>query len=1001
MKRTSFGQFLDYQSPWLGIMVFMIVMLLAPLQWAKAQENAVSGKVTGVSGEPIPGVTVRVKGDSQATTTDRNGDYVLGKLDREVMLTFSLIGMKTQEIAPAGRHRLDVVMEAEAGQLDEVVVIGYGTAQRKDLTGAIASVNLDRVENVPNINIAQTMRGTVAGVTVTDNGRPGSNPAILIRGTNSISASNDPLIVLDGVIYRGGSLTDINPGDIESIDILKDASSTAIYGSLAANGVIEITTKKGTTIDPQILLHTYYGSADYAHLPDYLNAEEYLRNRAYAEQADNGSLPFQPIEVENIAAGKTIDPFKAISQDAPIWNSELSVSGTAKNLTYYLSGSFMDSHSPVAGDNFKRTSGRANLNFSATDWLKIGLHSGYTAKDNSGFRANLLQTTYLSPYASLYYDDGVPRKQPMDIGLGGNPVIDHALNANERINKTFFLNSYLNVDLPVEGLSYRLNVGLTTQDNHDFSYKPSYSRDGFYNLGSGSKYYYSSNNLTLENIINYNRTVGKHAFKATLMYGIYEAEDESSELSSKNIFNDALGWNSLEIGDSYALETGAGKDQQVSAMGRLGYIYNHRYIFDISLRRDGYSAFGDGRKYGLFPAVGASWNVSEESFLSDAAFLDNLKLRLSWGKNGNRGVSRYSALSNMTETYYVFGPNTAAGQYVTSMANPKLGWETTTSTNLAIDFSVLSNRISGSLDVYTSKTTDLLLSQSIPNTNGFNRFLRNVGEVSNQGMEISLNTKPLVNKDFTWSVDFAFTHNRNKILKLTGADFNEDGIEDDDIASGWFIGHSLGSNYDYVFDGIYQEGDDFSLQPDAKPGYIRFKDISGPDGVPDGVITPDDRTVLHNNRPKYTLGVTNTLSFRGLSLMAVLFYRNGGYTANTSTVPGINFYDVANYMDVPYWTPENPSNEYPAINYRNPLNYGFYQPRSFVRLQDVSLAYSFPSGITKKIRLKNVQVYASGKNLITWTDWKGWDPEFGAGSRDPGANGPIMKIYTAGLRVQL
>ncbi|MAX23876.1 MAG: SusC/RagA family TonB-linked outer membrane protein [Phycisphaeraceae bacterium] len=961
----------------------------------------VSGKVTDENGEPLPGATILEEGTTNGTTTDIEGNFQL-TCSEEGSLIVSFVGYQTSTIPVNNQSVINIQMALDLESLEEVVVIGYGTAKRKDLTGAIASVDMDRTRALPNINVAQSMRGTIAGVTVTDTGRPGSDPIIRIRGINSITASNDPLIVLDGVIYRGGSLSDINPGDIESIDILKDASSTAIYGSLAANGVIEITTKKGTTEKPNFSFNSYYGFADYAHIPQYLDAEKYLANRLAAEEADGGPLPFQPIEQENIDAGRSIDPFEAIRQDAPIYNGELSVSGRTGDINYLISGSYLNSKSPVAGDVFSRISGRLNLDVQATDWISIGLNSGYSVRDDGGFRANLLSTSYLSPFASLYYDDGVPRVQPADQSLGGSPIIDTELNDIDRKRKILFVNTYADVLLPLKGLSYRLNVGYTQNNYHDFQYDPSYDRDGFTSQGSGQKRYSESRNLTLENIVKFSREFGVHSLNATLMYGIYESKDEFSFLRARNIFNDALGWNALELGENYTIDTGAGQDQQISSMGRIGYIYDGKYILDASIRRDGYSAFGAGNKFGVFPAVGLSWNMIEESFIQSVPFINNLKVRLSWGKNGNRGIGRYSSLSNIDDdpTYYVFGPNSAIAQVITSMANPNLGWETTASTNFAVDFSLLSQRINGSVDFYVSHTTDLLLEQSIPNTNGFDEFLRNVGEVENKGVELSLNTVNLILGDFTWSTDIAFTHNKNKILRLTGVDIDEDGVEDDDIASGWFIGKSLGSNYDYVFDGIYQEGDDFSAIPGAAAGDIRFKDISGPDGVPDGVITPEDRRVLHNSLPNFTTGLTNTFSYKGLSLMVVFSYRDGGYSRNLTANPGTNFYDLANYLDVPFWTPENPINTHPAINYRNPLGYGFYQSRTFGRLQDVSLTYTFPKPLANKIGVQDLQVYASGKNLATWTKWQGWDPEYGRGARDPGNYGPLMKIYTLGLKVQ-
>ncbi|MFC4871650.1 SusC/RagA family TonB-linked outer membrane protein [Negadavirga shengliensis] len=959
----------------------------------------ITGIVTDEKREPIPGATVIVEGTSTGTATDIDGNFSL-EVDEGAVLVVSFIGYKPQRITTSNQTVLNITMELDDSALEEVVVIGYGTAKKKDLTGAIASVDLEQQRLQPNLNVVQSLRGTVAGVTVTDNGRPGSDASIMIRGRNSISASNAPLIVLDGVIYAGGRLSDINPGDIESIDILKDASSTAVYGSLAANGVIEITTKRGKTDKPRISLNSYYGTSDFAHIPDYLDAEQYLRVRADAERADGGELPFQAIEQANIDAGITIDPFEEIKRRAPVSNNELSVSGKTDRVTYFFSGSYSDIKSPVKGDNFSRIAGRANIDVAVTDWLNVGLNTGYSARDNSGVRADLVHTTYLSPYANLYYEDGTPRPQPMGIGLVSNPLQGTLLHQNHIKSKTLFVNSYADVLLPIEGLSYRLNVGYTQRNDEDFFYRPSFQREQFFNLGNGHKEHYEAQNLTLENIVRYSQVINMdHEINFTFLYGMYTLMDQGSRLSSNNIFNDALGWNSLEIGENFNINTYAGESQQLSTMGRIGYRFKGKYIADFSMRRDGYSAFGQGNKFGIFPAVGLSWNIIEENFLSNAGFLDNLKIRASWGKNGNRGVNRYSSLSNMDRANYVFGDggSTSVGLYTTTMANPNLGWETTTSTNFGVDFSVLSNRISGSVEYYYSRTTDLLLNQTIPNPTGFETFLRNIGEVENRGVELSLNTLNLQKGAFTWSTSFAFTLNRNKILRLTGRDLNGDGIEDDDIASGWFIGHPLGTNFDYVFDGIFQEGDeDLSLIQGAQPGHVRFKDMDG-----DGVITPNDRTVLHSNQPDFLAGITNNFSYKGLNLMVMFNVRQGGYSPNVPTNPGIQFYDLANVLNVPYWTPENPINTHAAINYRNPLGYGFYQSRSFVRLQDVSLSYNLPFLILEKLKLGNVQVYVSGKNLVTWTKWQGWDPEFGGGGRGAGNNGPLLKTYTVGLNIQL
>lgn len=961
-------------------------------------QTRVSGTISDINGQPLPGANIIEKGTTNGTQTDFDGKFAITISDQSTTLVVSYIGFVTKEIQITDQTIINVTLLEDAAQLNEVVVVGYGTAKKTDLTGAIASVNIEDTRLQPNANASQILRGTTAGVQVSDNGRPGQTGDIRIRGTNSISASNSPLLVLDGIIYNGGSLSDINPGDIESISILKDASSTAVYGSLAANGVIEVTTKKGKTDKPKITFNTYTGFSDFAHIPEYLSAEQYLAARLDGEAADGGTLPFTTIEEDNIRAGISIDPFEVIKQSAPLSNYEINVSGRTENVNYFLSGSYLDVKSPVKGDNFSRISSRLNLSVKATDWLKLGINTGYTSNDDSGVRVDLPAATYLSPYASLYLEDGIsPRQLPMGIGLVNSPIIGYELNDRLSVYNTLFTNVYLEANILL-GLSYKLNTGYTKSENKLFTYVPTY--EPLNRLGSGYKRHSETQNLTLENIFNYKKTFnGVHNLGVTLLYGIYEFENQISELSSNNIFNDALGYNSLELGENYTANTGARENKQTSSMARLSYNYSGKYFIDLSVRRDGYSAFGQGNKYGNFPAAGLSWNVSDEEFLKNANFIDFLKLRTSWGRNGNRGVSEYSSLSNTNTTNYVFGDGSApyVGVFTTSFANPNLGWETTESLNFGIDFKLFNNRISSNINYYISNTEDLLLSQRIPNTNGFDSFLTNIGETENKGLEIDLQTRNIDTGNFSWNTSIAFSLNRNKIVKLAGRDLDEDGVEDDDIASGWFIGEPLGSIYDYVFDGIYQDGDNFDLNPNGEPGDIRFKDISGPDGIPDGIIGPDDRRVIGSSQPDFQIGLTNIFRYKSFSLSSTFYTSQGGKSPNSTLNPGTNFYDQANFVNVPYWTPDNPINTAARINYRNPLGYQFAQDRSFVRLQDISLSYDLPSEVLGKIGLAGLQIYASGKNLVTWTDWEGWDPEFGAGERSPGNNGPLLKTYTFGI----
>ncbi|TDB67951.1 SusC/RagA family TonB-linked outer membrane protein [Arundinibacter roseus] len=965
-------------------------------------ELNISGKVVDQENNaPLPGVSILIKGMQRGTTTNSEGAYTLTVPDENAVLIFSFVGYTAEERTVGNQQVINVSLQTDTKALGELVVVGYGTQRKKDLTGSVVRIDPKLNATNPNVNVSQSLRGSVAGVTVIDTGRPGADGTISIRGNASISASNAPLIILDGIIYTGG-LSDINSNDIESIDILKDASSASIYGSRATNGVILITTKKGTSAQPRLTYNAYYGMSDFANTPKMMGPERYLQMKEDAADFLGRPLILNPIEEANRAAGRTIDPWLAIAQDAPMYNHELSLSGRTERVNYYVSGSYTNMKGRVMGDNFSRFSSRLNLDITLTDWLSIGTNTGFTIKDYSGIRANFETASYLSPYSSLYYDDGELKSLPMDDGIAPNPIFNTVRNDHLSLSNTLFNNAYMDIKLPIPGLTYRLNMGNNLRFNEDANFTPSINepRDNNFRLANGSKATRKHHYLTVENIVKYNKNFGEnHAFDLTLLQSFERTKESGSSLSSNNIFSDVLSYNGLGIGENQLISTTATQSQATSYMGRVGYRLLDKYLFNFTIRRDGYSAFGSGRKFGNFPSVGLGWMVSDEKFMSDISWVNYLKVRYSYGKNGNRGINPYSSLSNMTQSgnQYVFGDNgvTSIGITPTSMANRLLGWETTVASNYGLDFSLFQNKVSGSVEYYSMNTSDLLLDLRIPNMTGYEIFFTNIGATSNRGVEVTLNTTNYTHQKFSWTSNFVFTLNRNKITSLSGNDLNGDGIEDDDIASNRFIGHPQGTNFNYVWDGIWQEGEENVIDPSAKPGYVKFKDING-----DGKIGPEDRQVLHSSQPDFSTGLTNRLAYGGFSLSVFLNARIGGYSGNSLLNHGNNFFDRVNLMDLPYWTPENPLTDRPSIGYPNLLGYGFYQSRTFVRLQDVSLAYELPESLLKKTRLNQLKVYVSGKNLHTWTGWDGWDPEHGSGGRNV-TNGPLMRSWVVGISLGL
>lgn len=976
------------------------------------QQKTVSGKVTDATGASLPGVTVVIKGTTNGTITDGDGIFTISNISENAILQFSFVGMKGKEIAVAGQTTVNVTLEEEAIGIEEVVAIGYGTARKKDLTGALTRINADDKSTLPNINPVQTMRGSVAGLRVTDNGKAGSDGAILIRGNRSITAGNDPLIVLDGIPMVGSKLSDISSNDIESIDILKDASSAAIYGSRATNGVILITTKRGKNAKPVVNYSGYYGYSDFAHTPNLMGPDKYLQLKKDASVFLGGqATPLNPVEQEVLDAGKAISPWDAISQDAPMMNHDLSVAGKTDRINYYVSGSWADQKSVIMGDQFKRMTLRGNLDIAVNDWLNIGTNTGYTFKDYSGTEADIGMAFMMSPFAKYTYDDGQPVGVPMGDVMVANPIFNTLWQDNYQITNNLFSNIYADIKLPVDGLTYRINVANNLRYNETKNHIPTYDRDGTKRTNFASQSWSKGMDFTLENILKYNRTLNKiHNLDATLMYGIESTRNTGIYGSGSLLFSDALGYYGVGLGD---LQTASGSGTEmkaVSSMARVGYRLLDRYMLNMTVRRDGYSAFGSGNKYGNFPSVGVAWVISEESFLAKSKWLEYLKFRYSYGKNGNRAISPYSALSlmNSNNFKYVYGDGgvTSVGVSPTQMSNPVLGWESTLASNFGVDVNLFSGRITGAFEYYNMNTKDLLLSSQIPNMAGYPTFTTNVGSVNNKGVELTLNTVNVKSGSFEWNTTFTYAKNINKITDLM--DIDGDGVGDDDPSNGRFIGKPMFSSLDYVFDGIWQEGEDMTMDPGVKPGFIKFKDISGPDGVPDGKIDPLDRMVLDSSLPDFTAGLNNTISFKGISLSVLFYTSQGGKARNMYTNPGSNFYMRVNQIDLPYWTPENPRNDRPSVGYPNPKSYGFYEDRSFIRLQDVSLSYDFPKSLISKANFNSMKIFVSGKNLKTWTDWNGWDPEHAAAldpfslntDNDPSRqSGPLMKSFVVGLNL--
>jgi TonB-linked SusC/RagA family outer membrane protein len=973
-----------------------------------AQQNSISGKVTDSSNQPLPGVTVLVKGTTQGTVTNADGNYSLSNIPDNATLVFSFVGMKAQEIAVGNQTNINVSMIEDAIGLEEVIAVGYGTMRKADLTGTVSSVKTEKTMDIPNANILQAMQGSVAGMNVVTPDRPGENPSVLIRGINSLSAGNSPLIVVDGIIYNG-SLNDFNVNDIEKIDVLKDASAAAVYGSRSANGVIIITTKMGTTGKPIFNFNAFAGVSNPTYLIPVKDGPRYLQKvldfrESIGLEADPDKITdyITLTEAENYRNGNTVDWYDKIIKTGVTQNYNLNVSGKTDRTNYYLSGTYYNQEGIVENDNFERLSIKANFTNDITDWYSVSLKTGFTSLDYSGNPAGLYYG--MSPYGTYWEDEekGIYKEYPWEDPLFTHPMVPTLVdNKDIRTSLLGLISSELEVPF-VKGLKWTLNysTNLRTQKVNNFWNNEHKTGGGDTSNGLARKEIYENYDWTLDNIINYRRSFKEvHSVDATFLYSREYQRYDATSAQASDFFNQALGYNNLGLGKVQITNSDLQDQNSVAYMGRLNYMFNYKYSLTATIRRDGFSGFSKDKKYANFPSVAAAWTASGEKFLSDVSCLNLLKIRLSYGENGNQAISRYQTLARIADAQYVFGDggNAFTTVYTESMANNDLGWETTKVANLGFDFGFLKNRINGNLEIYSSNTYDVLLRRNIPATSGYSSVWTNIGKVHNQGFELNLNSINMQKNDFSWESGFIISLNRNRIDELLGEDLDGDGKEDDNIANSWFIGKPLGVIYGYKTDGIYQL-DDTDIPSGFKPGDFRLVDTDS-----DGAITPDDRQILGSTLPNYIFSISNTLKYKNFSFYFLLYSVQGGGKDNYYVGNNIAMHDVnsgmstwterMNIVDVPYWTPKNPSNEYSRVNYMPSRLHPYLEDRSFVKLQDVNLSYTFDHVSLEKIRLQGLRVYLSGKNLYSWSKWTGYDPE---NSTTIGGF-PMLSTYTLGI----
>ncbi|GAA5221600.1 TonB-dependent receptor [Membranihabitans marinus] len=998
--------------------------------------KTIEGTVTDNTGAPLIGVTIAVEDGSNGTATDFDGKYAISLDANQSKLIYSYVGYTSQTIEINDRSKIDVVLEVDAIGLEEIVVVGYGTVRKKDLTGAVSQIDADKLNKEATNNITDMLRGSMPGLNVNFSTSPkgiSSASDLEVRGQTTVrkdsdanKSANAPLVVLDGMIY-GGDLADINPSDIATFDILKDASSAAIYGSRASNGVILITTKRGKSGKPRINVSSSVGFVGLSGQEiDPMNGEQFIEWRIAGFESnerkhldnpgyydDPNSLPsgvsldqwkaydgssqasdltgiwlnrigFSPVEIANYESGSTINWKDYEYQSGMRQDHNISISGSSNRLNYYWSLGYVDNEGHRYNDRWNALRSRLNFEATITDYLKVGTNTQFSTKDESPILSsnNLLNVT---PYASFYEDDGVTIAYAPtgNISSSRHPWLDYVYRDRYYNRNAINTKLYATVTLPL-GFTftseYIPRIQWDREYNHWSSDHPDWGNEG----GRAERRNYSSYEWQMNNILKWNKEIGVHRFDLTLLQNAEKFQSWSDKVRRNNFLpSDVLGYNQIgaatqdvEITSDDGYETGD------ALMARLNYVFMDRYMVTGSFRRDGYSAFGQKNPHANFGSIALGWLISEESFFNVNA-IDLLKLRLSYGTNGNRSIGRYSALSDLSSGNYVQiingQPVYVSQLYSNRLANSDLKWEKTGAYNLGIDYSLFNGRINGNIEAYYMQTKDLLIERSLPDVVGYDLVFSNLGQVDNRGFEFTLNTVNISNKDFSWTNGFSMAFNRNEVVHLYGD--TEDVLDDagnvigqreiDDESNGWFIGHALDQIWDYNVLGIWQEDErEEATKYSRAPGDFKLEDVNN-----DGVYTNADKTFQGYKKPQLRLSLRNDITYKNWDFSMKFYSYLGYYSANNHLKNNDVFYDRGSSYNAPYWTPENPSNKWARVESYE-TGFTVYENNSFIRLDNVSLSYSVPSKWLDLVNIEQARLSFVMQNPTVWApSWSWMDPE--------------------------
>lgn len=968
----------------------LFVCFLLCTAYGLAQTVKVTGSVHDKNGNALSGASVATKSGHYGTTTDSLGRFQLS-VDSQDVLVVSFTGYTAVTVAVPKSGSMDIVMEGDGQALNEVVVVGYGSQKKSDITGAVASLPRDRLDMMPNVNLAQAIQGAVPGVVV-QSSSAGAAPSqsILVRGRNSIKASTEPLIVLDGVPY-GGALDEINPNDIESVEVLKDASSAAIYGSRGANGVILVTSKTGAANRTIISYDGKYSMQRYAHLPDLMTGAEFYQ---FKMQREPTYITQTERDVYN--SGDIPDWVALATRPGRSQQHNLSASGGNKAVRFYIAGGFLNTQGIQRNDNFKRISLRVNLDAHVTDWLTFGTRTQLSFSDESGASPST-EVFRMNPLSRPYDKDGKLTIYPWVEDIYFPNPLQATLYDNKDVSYQVVTNNYALVEFPfLPGLSYRINSGIRITTGDYGNYAGRNTATGFEGQGVGETRRSQFTNTVLENILSYKKEFGSHSFFATAVYSYEQNKGGSNNLVARGFPHDFLSYYSAPQAKTLTPSYSFTHTVLLSQMLRLNYSYDSRYLVTLTARRDGFSGFGSEKKWGIFPSAALGWNISNEKFFRSSV-LNELKLRVSYGLNGNQAVGPYQTISRLGSYDIVANGATLPGYIPSVLGQDNLGWESSATFNIGLDFSLLKNRISGDINVFRKLTSDLLLDRSISPISGITSITQNIGKTQNTGIELGITSRNFNGSIFRWMTTANASFIKNKIVSLYGVN-DASGKEIDDVLNKWFIGRPIRVNYGYRMAGVWQtsEAAEAALYG-AKPGYVKIDDANG-----DKLLNAADRQIVGQLDPSFTWGLTNTFSYGNFSLSVFLYGVHGVTRANALMKDDVYPAVRRNTINKNRWTPSNPTNEFYAndkdaskmagIDFESEDQY--YENASFMRIRDVSVSYDFPRTFISKAGLGKLRLYVTGRNLATFTKWKGLDPEL-----DEQRGIPLQREFVIGLNL--